>query len=129
MLALTIAFRTPLRDSEAVCLYCGNDAAEALRIADSKPPGFHSAKVIKNPGWAKQRVYGRENAELPLAGAPEEVPGLEPEEKTQLLLAGAPEEAPGLEPEEAPAPLTLVADAESEDGVVSGDDLPPKKRK
>ena len=64
MLAITIAFRTPHRDSEAICLYVGNDAAEALRIADSKPPGFHSAKVIKNPGWAKQRVYGRENAEL-----------------------------------------------------------------
>ena len=64
MFAITIGFRTPHRGSEAAALYVGHDAAEALRIAQSNPPGFAMCQVFKNPTPAK-RAFSDGSGELP----------------------------------------------------------------
>jgi hypothetical protein len=64
MIAITVGFLTTSSKSEAKALYVGPDGAEALRIAQSNPPGFEMCHVYKNPAPVK-RTFPDGSGELP----------------------------------------------------------------
>ena len=64
MIAITVGFSTKAKNAEGVALYVGQDGAEALRIAQSNPPGFEMCHVYKNPAPVK-RTFPDGSGEFP----------------------------------------------------------------
>jgi len=80
MIAITIGFEAMAKNSPAVCLYCGPDAAVAKEIAEAPPGEFARTEVFKNPVRTKRFVGPFLKAEPVVVDAPPPVKDEEDQE-------------------------------------------------